>query len=238
MKAMVLAAGFGVRLRPLTLTTPKVLVPVEGRPLISYPLRLLARFGFKEVIINLHHLGEKIESSLEDGKAFGIRIRYSREKSLLGTGGGIRQASPLFQGEPVLVLNGDILIDLNLEDFIRFHETQKGIATMALRSLEIPSPFTPLTMNAENHILQIGTYAAQDNFMYTGVQILEPPFYERLPLRESCLIQEGYKPVLQSGGRVYGYPYDGYWNDVGTLDRLKEVDSNLKSGKIALKYQS
>ena len=114
MKAMILAAGLGTRLRPLTDTTPKPLLPVAGTPLIVWNLLLLKRHGFQDVIINLHHLGSMIEQALGDGSRYGLRIVYSYEPVILGTGGGLKQAEPHFSGEPVLVLNGDTLVEIDL----------------------------------------------------------------------------------------------------------------------------
>src|SRR3954469_4313488 len=114
MKAMVLAAGQGTRLRPLTDRVPKALVPVAGRPMIEYPLLLLKHYGIHEIVINLHHFGEQIEAYLGDGKRFGLQISYSKERQLLDTGGGLRKAKPFFKDETFLVINTDVLIDLPL----------------------------------------------------------------------------------------------------------------------------
>ena len=115
MKAMILAAGLGTRLRPLTNAIPKPLLPIAGTPLIVWNLLLLKRHGFQDVIINLHYLGPMIEQALGNGSKYGMRIYYSHEPVILGTGGGIKQAEPNFSGEPVLVLNGDTLFELDLD---------------------------------------------------------------------------------------------------------------------------
>ena len=109
MRAMILAAGFGTRLRPLTNTVPKALVPVAGRPLIEYSLLFLKAYGIENVVINLHHLGEKIREALGDGSAYGLRITYSPEDPILESGGGIKNAQPFLDGETFLVLNCDTI---------------------------------------------------------------------------------------------------------------------------------
>ncbi len=114
MRAMILAAGFGTRLRPLTNTVPKALVPVAGRPLIEYGLFWLKAQGVEEVVINLHHLGDKIRDTLGDGRMYGLRIVYSPEEPILDTGGGIKKAQPWLDGETFLVLNCDTILDLDL----------------------------------------------------------------------------------------------------------------------------
>ena len=133
MKAMILAAGFGTRLRPLTDVTPKPLLPVAGTPMIVWNLLLLKRHGIQDVVINLHHLGAMIEQALGGGARFGMRITYSHEPVILGTGGGIKQAENSFGGEPVLVLNGDTLFELNLTSLLAFHQERDAAATLVLR---------------------------------------------------------------------------------------------------------
>ena len=133
MKAMILAAGFGTRLRPLTDVTPKPLLPVAGTPMIVWNLLLLKRHGILDVVINLHHLGAMIEQALGGGARFGMRITYSHEPVILGTGGGIKQAESSFGGEPVLVLNGDTLFELNLTSLLAFHQERDAAATLVLR---------------------------------------------------------------------------------------------------------
>ena len=124
MKAMVLAAGQGTRLHPLTEHTPKALVPVAGRPMIDYSLLLLKRYGIRDIMINLHHLGDQIESYLGDGKQLGLQITYSKEPELLDTGGGLLKAKPFFQDGTFIVINTDVLIDLSLSDLLAFHEAK------------------------------------------------------------------------------------------------------------------
>ena len=133
MKAMILAAGLGTRLRPLTDTTPKPLLPVAGTPMIVWNLLLLKRHGIRDVIINLHHLGTMISQALGDGSALGMRILYSHEPVILGTGGGIKQAEAHFNGEPVLILNGDTLFELDLGALRTFHRERHAAATLVLR---------------------------------------------------------------------------------------------------------
>ena len=124
MKAMVLAAGQGTRLRPLTDTIPKALVPVAGRPMIEYSLLLLRHYGIGDIVINLHHHGEQIEKRLGDGSQLGLQISYSIEPELLDTGGGLLKAKPFFQNETFIVINTDVLIDLHLDELLEFHENK------------------------------------------------------------------------------------------------------------------
>ncbi len=230
MKAMILAAGLGTRLRPLTEKTPKALIPVGGRPLIHYSLLLLKKYGFRDVLINLHYLGDQIEKALGDGRAWGLDIRYSWEPELLGTGGGIKKAESFFRGESLLVLNSDILIDVDLNQVMDFHEKRQAAATMVLRPLEAASRDTPLFVGADERIVSIqqtpATFAKKRG--YTGVQILTPRLTDYLPAhQESCIIQQAYRPALADGLPIFGFEYTGYWNDLGTLVSLQQAELDL-----------
>ncbi|MGE0684406.1 MAG: NDP-sugar synthase, partial [Candidatus Binatia bacterium] len=134
MRAMILAAGLGTRLKPLTNTVPKALVPVAGRPLIEYSLLFLRSQGITEVVINLHHLGGKIREALGDGSLYGMRIFYSPEDPILETGGGIKNAQSLLDGETFMVVNCDTILDLNLQEALKFHHQKQAVATLVLRS--------------------------------------------------------------------------------------------------------
>ena len=136
MKAMVLAAGLGSRLRPMTETIPKALIPVAGRPMIEYPLLLLRRYGIKEVVVNLHHLGNPIESYLGNGSKIGLKIHFSREEKLMNTGGAILKARAFLEKEPFIVVNADVLIDLPLDRLLSYHRENKAAASLVLRADE------------------------------------------------------------------------------------------------------
>ncbi len=239
-KAMILAAGLGTRLRPLTNTTPKALIQLQGHPLIAYSLRLLKKFGIQEVLINLHHLGELIEKELGNGRKFGMKITYSWEPHVLGTGGGLKKAEPFFEGKPFLLMNSDILIDLNLKELLQFHRRKKSLATMVVRPKEADSSFTPIQLDRSNRVLAIGDEPVKKQaheVMFTGLQILEPAFLKYIPSdQEACLIRNGYNPALKNSEKIYGMPYEGYWNDIGTLDRYRQAELDLSSGKVNLSF--
>ncbi|HLB02569.1 MAG TPA: nucleotidyltransferase family protein, partial [Nitrospiria bacterium] len=133
MKAMILAAGLGTRLRPLTNNLPKPLLPLADRPLIHYNLLLLKKYGITEVIINLHYHADKMKKVLGDGSDLGVRISYSEEPEILGTGGGVKKASRFFANRSFLLMNGDILVDVNLDKVVEYHLKKKATATMVLR---------------------------------------------------------------------------------------------------------
>ncbi|QQR81974.1 MAG: NDP-sugar synthase [Deltaproteobacteria bacterium] len=208
-------------------------MPVNGRPLIHYSLFLLKKYGFKEVLINLHYLGEMIEHALGDGKDWGLKITYSWEPELLGTGGGIKKAESFFKGEDFLVLNSDILIDVDLKKVIDFHCQNQAAATMVLRPLESTSQDTPVFLNEKNNIVGIKDSPQNSVLLkkmgYTGVQILSQKMLDYLPQQiESCIIKQSYQPAITDNLSIFGFEYLGYWNDLGTLKRLHQAELDLK----------
>lgn len=239
MKAMILAAGFGTRLRPLTNATPKPLLPVAGTPMIVWNLLLLKRHGIRDVVINLHHLGAMIEEALGDGARFGMRITYSHEPVILGTGGGIKQVESWFGGEPVLVLNGDTLFDLDLTSLIAFHREQEAAATLVLRQdpeaarwglVEVTDQAQVLRITGRGRSLSPPTTAR----MFAGIHILHPRLLRSLPVGKESSIIDAYVQGIQEGERIMGYDFDGYWTDVGTPDRYAQVERDAAAGLLKL----
>lgn len=219
MKAMILAAGKGERLRPLTLHTPKPLVRAGGVPLIEYHIRALAEAGFDELVINHAWLGEQIEAHLGDGARLGVHINYSPEGEPLETGGGIHRALPLLGDSPFLVVNGDIWTDY---DFRRLNRPLEGSAHLVL-------------VNNPAHHLQ-GDFTLIDGMVrdelsaaltYSGIAVLSPELFQTCTAGAFKLA-----PLLRQAmldGRVTGEHHSGHWIDVGTLERLAEVERVLEA---------
>lgn len=239
MKAMILAAGLGTRLRPMTNTIPKPLLPVAGTPLVVWNLLLLKRHGFHDVVINLHHLGPMIQQALGDGSRYGMRIIYSPEPVILGTGGGIKQAEPHFSGEPVLVLNGDTLFELDLDALCEFHRRREAAATLVLRQDPEAERWGLVEVGADQRILRItgrGATTSQPTLprMFAGVHILQPRLLREVPKGVASTIIDPYVAAIQRGEAVLGYDFDGYWSDVGTPERYAQVERDAVSGSIDL----
>lgn len=223
MKAMILAAGFGERLRPLTEKTPKPLLDVAGKPLIQYHIERLVDAGVRELVINTSWLGDKIESFLGDGSRFGVEIKWSRETDPLETGGGIRRALPLLGNEPFLVLNGDVWTDYPLANLVDREWSTEIDAHLVL----VPNP--PHNDSGDFTLDEHGCvrYAAEadETFTFSGISVMRPEIFalftsgsERFPLRD----------VLASGikaGCVSGELYRNSWWDVGTLERLQALNA-------------
>lgn len=216
MKAMILAAGKGERMRPLTLHTPKPLVPVAGQPLIEYHLRALAAAGFTEVVINHAWLGQQIEDHLGDGARFGLSIRYSPEGEPLETGGGIFNALPLLGDAPFVLVNGDIWTDY---DFNRLRAPLKGLAHLVL--VDNPGHHGRGDFRLDGERVVDGD-EAPGTLTFSGISVLDPVLFEGCQPGAFKLA-----PLLRQAmgeGRVSGEHFQGHWVDVGTLERLAEVE--------------
>ena len=219
MKAMILAAGKGERLRPLTLHTPKPLVRAGGIPLIEFHVRALAAAGFSELVINHAWLGQQIEDYLGDGSRFGLRIAYSAEGEPLETGGGIFKALPLLGEEPFLVVNGDIWTDY---DFAALRRPLQGLAHLVL----VDNPAHHLSGDFR---LQSGgvmdAAAGQTSLTYSGMAVLHPRLFAGCQAGAFKLA-----PLLRAAmadGQVSGEHFVGRWIDVGTHERLADVERLL-----------
>ncbi|MBC9252458.1 mannose-1-phosphate guanylyltransferase [Pseudomonas alcaligenes] len=219
MKAMILAAGKGERLRPLTLHTPKPLVRAGGVPLIEFHVRALAAAGFSELVINHAWLGQQIEDYLGDGARYGLCIRYSAEGEPLETGGGISRALPLLGNEPFLVVNGDIWCDY---DFAALRRPLAGLAHLVL----VDNPGHHQGGDFQLRDGQVSdAIAGQPSLTYSGIAVLHPQLFAGCPAGAFKLA-----PLLRqamAAGQVSGERFAGRWVDVGTHERLAEVERLL-----------
>ncbi|MBC3410943.1 nucleotidyltransferase family protein [Pseudomonas sp. SWRI107] len=216
MKAMILAAGKGERMRPLTLHTPKPLVPAAGKPLIEYHLEALAKAGFTEVVINHAWLGAQIEAHLGDGQRFGLSIRYSPEGEPLETGGGIYQALPLLGDAPFVLVNGDIWTDY---DFAALRRPLPGLAHLVL--VDNPGHHGRGDFRLQGEQVVDGD-DAPGTLTFSGISVLHPALFEGCQAGAFKLA-----PLLRqamAAGRVSGERFAGQWVDVGTLERLADVE--------------
>lgn len=241
MRAMVLAAGLGTRLRPLTNSIPKPLLPLAGQPLIVWGLLLLRRYGITDVIINLHHLGHLIEKELGDGSQFGMHVTYSREPVLLGTGGGIKQAESFFQGEAFLVMNGDTLADLDLDAMIARHRTSGAVATLALRDDPDVDQWGAIETDSAGRILSIigkGRRDPQDKGirrrMFAGLHVIDPRVLQEVPAGQPSSIIDAYVRCLEQGLLLSGYEFAGYWSDIGSIERYEQAKQDAAAGRLRL----
>ncbi|MBF0177668.1 MAG: nucleotidyltransferase family protein [Magnetococcales bacterium] len=221
MKAMILAAGRGTRLRAYTDRMPKPLVPVQGRPVIDHTLHRLAAMGLRQVVINAWHLADLLMAHIGDGSAWGLQVTWSRETVLMETGGGLRQALPLLGEEPFLVINGDILWNLDLTPLL--------------------TAFAPASMDAllalvDNPLAEHGDFALTDDgrlrrdrespnaLTYAGIQVCHPHALAPYPCEPFSLNRLFDDSMAK--GRLYGLHLTGAWADIGTPERLAHAEKN------------
>ena len=220
MKAMILAAGKGERLRPLTLHTPKPLIRAGGVPLIEYHLRALAAAGFTDIVINHAWLGQQIEDHLGDGSRFGVTIQYSAEGEPLETGGGIFKALPLLGDNPFAVVNGDIWTDY---DFAGLRQPLTGLAHLVLVDNPAHHPGGDFDLQGAQ---VLDAVPGVDALTYSGIAVLSPALFKGAA---PCAFKLA--PLLRTAmadGQVTGERLQGHWVDVGTHERLAEVESLIK----------
>jgi mannose-1-phosphate guanylyltransferase len=229
MRAMILAAGKGTRLRPLTDAVPKPLLEVAGGPMIAFPLRLLREAGIKEVVINLHHLGAQIRNQLGDGTAYGVRITYSEEEPILDSGGGIAAAKNFLSGDTFVVLNADTVMDVRLRAVIDFHRERQATATMVVRPDADALRHDAILLDAAQRMHAIlghhdGSQAARDGsgnrMMYAGIMVLEPRVFDYMPQGVFSITRDVFPRLLRDGEALYGYVHEGYWRVLDTLPDL------------------
>jgi NDP-sugar pyrophosphorylase family protein len=225
-KGMILAAGLGTRLRPLTYKIPKPLITLNNHRLIDYPLNYLSKNGVGEVIINLHHLGDKIRDYVGTGERYNLKVSYSEEPQVLGTGGGIKKAGDFFDGKPFVCINADSLIHADFNALVERHFSSQAAATMVLKKRSKNDPYEGLDINDDGTLKKIGE---DGDYFYTGLQILTKELLDALPPSGtvSCLIQDGYRRLLENGKKIAVYLYDGYFNDLGTPDRYEIAKKDI-----------
>lgn len=238
MKAMLFAAGLGVRLRPLTDTLPKCLVPVNGRPMIDYPLTLLRHYGIREIVVNVHHHADQVEAYLGDGARFDVDIAYSREPVLLDTGCGLLGARKFLDRGAFVVMNSDVLIDLRLDQVLRFHREQAPAATLVLRKDPMADAYGAIWTDEQGTIRKLlhheapgGGAGALEQYMFTGVHVVEPRIFRYMegPAPFS-ITRTTYPRMLAGAERLCGFAFDGHWQDMGTPERLRDADRKLRDG--------
>ena len=220
---MILAAGLGTRLMPLTENKPKAMVEYHGKSLLEIVLRRVIHHGFRDVVINVHHYPEQIISFVESKKNFGINIAFSDESSeLLDTGGGIKKASALFEGDPVLIHNVDVYTDLNLDDLYNFHNDYENLVSLAVKERETTRPFLmndkgilcgwENTITGEKRIIR--NEAVLHKIAYSGIAMLSQKFIDMLP-DEGCYSLTPELLNIAGKNEIHLFKHNGAWKDMG-----------------------
>ena len=235
MQALILAGGEGTRLRPLTSTVPKPVVPLVDRPFIRFMLDWLRSHGVDDVVMSCGHLASGVRNVLGDGSAFGLRLRYMEEPRPLGTGGALKFAEPLL-AERFLMLNGDVLTDIDLTAQIEQHERTGATATLALTPVEDPSAYGLVRTRKGGEVTEFVEKPAPDqidtNNISAGAYVLERSVLELLEADQPASIERDVFPRLVGEG-LYGYVADGYWLDIGTPERYLEGTFDILEGTVS-----
>lgn len=234
MKALILAGGFGTRLRPLSCTRPKSLFPIVNKPLLQWTLERLAKNNIAGAILGVSPQTEVLIKQHRIPRC-GVRIIYSRDplKKPLGTGGPVKKAEKLIGYDvPFLVLNGDIFADVNYTEISRMHEEKNAVATIALHRVEDPSRYGVAELGKENRIKRFiekpPREAAPTNLINAGVYVLSPEIFDYIPKGQEVSLEREVFPKLVEEGKLYGYVFDGLWMDIG------EPEDYLETNKILL----
>jgi NDP-sugar pyrophosphorylase family protein len=236
MRAVILAGGEGTRLRPLTLTLPKPVVPVVDRPFLRHQLDLLAGAGVREVVFSVAFRPERVEAVFGDGSSFGVRIRYAIEDTPLGTGGAVRNALPLLD-ERTIVLNGDILTDVDLGEVVARHAGAGASATILLTPVANPASYGLVETDPGGRVLRFIEKPRPDeittNTINAGIYVLETRVLDLMPAGVNYSIERGFFPALLArGDLVLGPVHPGYWIDIGTPEKYLQVHRDILSRRL------
>lgn len=243
MKAIILAAGKGTRLFPLTGEVPKPMAPVVGTPLLQHTLELLAGMGVDEVRVNVHHLAEVILGYYgEDARVDGMPIRFGREERLMGTAGGVKRLASIDRSfdETFVVVMGDALTDVDLREVVAFHKEKGALATLALTRVEDTRRYGVVDLDAEQNIVGFQEKPdprdAVSDLANTGIYVLEPEVLDYVP-RDAFFdfAEDVFPQLLEAGEKLAGYEGDFYWSDVGTLEAYRAAQQDVLSGQVRLR---
>jgi NDP-sugar pyrophosphorylase family protein len=238
MQSLILAGGKGTRLRPLTMHTPKPIVPIASHPFLLYQIELLKRADVRDVILSLSYQPHKIEDKLGDGIDYGVKISYAVEASPLGTAGAYRNAAGLIR-ETTVVFNGDVLTDIDLNEVIRFHRERSATATIVLTPVSNPTAYGLVETDGEARVRRFLEKPKPEevtcNTINAGIYILEPRVLEYVPEGEPFMFEYGVFPrLLERGEPFYAYTWPGYWRDIGTAASYLKANMDVIAGEVNL----
>lgn len=240
MKAMILAAGVGSRLDPLTRNIPKPMVPIVNKPVMEHIVEKLASCGFNDIMVNVHYLGEQIQEYFGDGSKWGVKIQYSVEDQLWGDAGSVKRCEDFFDEGTFMVVGGDDLADLDLKRILRFHQDKKALATISLSLVDDPSEYGIALLNDRGRITRFLEKPKGEvifsNSANTGVYVFDRHILELIPKGKPYGFGHHLFPMLlEQKTRFYGYLTSSYWKDVGSLRQYQDAHSDALSGRVGIK---
>jgi NDP-sugar pyrophosphorylase family protein len=227
-KAFILAGGKGTRMRPFTYEIPKSLIPVQGKPLLQHILELLRKYEIRDIVLSTGYMGDKIREYFGNGSKIGVNITYIEEEKEMGTAGPLTLARDLLKGA-FLMFNGDILVNIDLHDFINSHAKNDGIATIALKPVRDPSRFGVAELRGDRilRFIEKPKAAVRSKLINAGVYILEPEVIDYVP-KGKAMMETDVFPKLAEEGKLHGYPFEGQWFDTGTHEAYEKVIKGWK----------
>jgi NDP-sugar pyrophosphorylase family protein len=240
MKAMILAAGVGSRLDPLTRNLPKPLVPIVNKPVMEHIVELLAKHDFTQIMVNLHYHGEQIQEYFGDGSKWGVELHYSQEDRLWGDAGSVKRCEEFFD-EAFLVIGGDDLSDFDLRRLVKYHSEHRALCTIALSLVDEPSEYGIVLINERGKITRFLEKPKGEvifsNMANTGVYLFEPEIFESIPRGVTYGFGHNVFPqLLDQKARFYGYLTSSYWRDVGNLRQYQETHRDALGGKVNIVF--
>ncbi len=236
-KAMVLAAGLGTRLRPLTDLISKPMAPIVNKPVMEHIIELLKEHDFTEIVCNLHWYPEAIKDYFGDGSKWGVKITYSYESELLGTAGGVKKVEAFFDNKTFLILSGDALTDINLKELVSFHKEKGGICTLALTEVEDPSQYGVVILDNNNRIMGFQEKPLmgeeKSKLANSGIYVFESDIFKYIPPGSFYDFgRDLYPRLLEKNIPYYGYKHSRYWNDVGSFEEYQQGNFDALEGKV------
>jgi NDP-sugar pyrophosphorylase family protein len=245
MKAMILAAGFGTRLFPLTIDRTKPAIPFLGKPLVGYVAEYIAGFGITDIVVNLHHQPDSVIAALGDGNSFGVTIEYSLEEpDILGTAGALDKARELLESDTFVIVNGKIITDIDLNAALETHRRSGAVATMVLKPNSNRERFT-IVEERDGFVTGFGDHPTplandkirdprseiQNPLMFTGIHILEPRVFEYIPRGVySDIVPTFYEPALRKGEKIAAHITDANWFELSTIKRYLDISLAMMNG--------
>lgn len=242
MKAAMLVGGFGTRLRPLTLTTPKPMLPLVNIPFLEVELVHLREHGVEEVILSTGYLPEVFEEYFGDGSGLGIKLRCVTEDEPLGTCGAIRNVREYLGDEPVIICNGDILTDLDIGRLVSYHREKGSTVTITLTPVEDPTAYGLVPLDEDGRILEFLEKPSWDqvvtNLINAGTYVMDPAVLDSVPAGQNYSFERQLFPdLLQEGRPLFGYPSDCYWLDLGTPEKYLAAHHDILNRRITVPLQ-
>ena len=237
MKAMILAAGVGSRLDPLTRNVPKPLVPIVNKPVMEHIIEMLARNGITDIMVNLHYLGDQIQNYFGNGAKWGVKLHYSSEEQLWGDAGSVKRCEHFFDEDTFIVVGGDDLADVNVKRLIRFHQDNKAMATISLSLVDDPSEYGIALLNERGRITRFLEKPKGEvvfsNSANTGVYVFDHHVFDLIPKNKPYGFGNHLFPMLlEQKARFFGYLTSNYLKFVGSLKQYQEAHRDALNGRL------